>query len=71
MPIKVIELPPARYPGEILTYIDWQGIRRGRDLSYWVDELDLPQWWPREQVDSDHLHRQRTLAAFAELRQRG
>jgi hypothetical protein len=64
MPIKVIDLPPARYPGELfLPY---------RDLRFWVEEFESLARECRalrvvahDQVDFDRLHRERTLAALA------
>jgi hypothetical protein len=67
MPIKVIELPPPRYPGEI--YLPT------RDLKFWVEELDIRELGflafrvvAHDDVGADHLHHKRTLAAIAQLR---
>ena len=61
MPIKVIELPPPLYPGELLL--------PERDLKFWIEELDIG--FEYDEVDIDNLHSERTLDAFSRLRHRG
>ena len=61
MPIKVIKLPPPRYPGELLL--------PERDLKIWVEELDIG--FEYNEMDIDHLHSERTLDAVSRLQQRG